>query len=74
MSKALIKCKEERMTARDCLEHKWLRRMDSDRAIIAQAATDKQLSKANLRHYVIRRRWHKVVHGIIALRRMGAQI
>ncbi|XP_055343188.1 myosin light chain kinase, smooth muscle-like [Paramacrobiotus metropolitanus] len=68
ITKLLVKDPAKRMTAKQCLEHKWLRR---DKP----AKTDeKALSKVKLKHFVIRRRWQKAVNAILALHRMGATV
>lgn len=40
----------------------------------AQQQQDVRLNKRNLRRYVMRRKWHKTVHAIMALGRMGANL
>lgn len=66
IAKLLLKEKEERMKAAQCLNHPWLRK-DKKR-------DDKQLDKKKLKRFVIRRRWQKIVNAFLALRRMGATI
>uniref|UniRef100_A0A1E1X9C1 Putative ser/thr protein kinase n=1 Tax=Amblyomma aureolatum TaxID=187763 RepID=A0A1E1X9C1_9ACAR len=66
IAKLLLKDKEDRMTAAQCLNHPWLRK-DKKR-------DDTQLDKKKLKRFVIRRRWQKMVNAFLALRRMGATI
>ncbi|KAG8261857.1 hypothetical protein J6590_064713 [Homalodisca vitripennis] len=51
------------MSPEQTLNHTWLVK-----------ASEVALSKTNLKHYVIKRRWIKAVNTIIALRRMGAKL
>ena len=53
----------QRMKPLEALEHRWL--LD---------ALDTTINKANLKRYVIKKRWIKVVNTIIFLRRMGAKL
>lgn len=41
---------------------------------LGQLEDEPSLSKRNLKKYVIRRKWHKTVHAIMALGRMGANL
>lgn len=54
----------KRLTATQCLEHKWL----------TDLQLDNSLSKTKLKRYVIKKRWIKAVNTIIALKRMGAKL
>lgn len=52
---------------------------EDDEAIYNKADDEESLgsvslSKRNLKRYVVRRRWHKTVHAIMALGRMGANL
>lgn len=62
----LVKEKDERPTASECLNHIWLRK--------DKRADNQQLDKKKLKRFVIRRRWQKIINAILALRRMGATI
>lgn len=66
IAKLLLKDKDDRMTAAQCLNHPWLRK-DKKR-------DETQLDKKKLKRFVIRRRWQKMVNAFLALRRMGATI
>ncbi|XP_064480823.1 myosin light chain kinase, smooth muscle-like [Ornithodoros turicata] len=67
IAKLLLKDREERLTAKQCLDHPWLRKREKKK-------DEAQLDKKKLKRYVIRRRWQKVVNAILALRRMGAPL
>ncbi|PNF38614.1 hypothetical protein B7P43_G03962 [Cryptotermes secundus] len=64
IQKLLLKDKEARLNANQCLKHKWL----------SEKAVNTTLSKVKLKRYVIKKRWIKAVNTIIALRRMGAKL
>ncbi|XP_076313326.1 myosin light chain kinase, smooth muscle-like isoform X2 [Tachypleus tridentatus] len=66
ISKLLIKDGDQRMSAKDCLDHPWLRK--------DKMRKDTQLDKTRLKRFVIRRRWQKAVNAFLALKRMGAII
>jgi len=66
IAKLLVKDITERMTASQCLEHKWL--------LESTVQSEMVLSKKKLKRYVIKKRWVKAVNTIIALHRMGAKI
>lgn len=66
ISKLLIKDPKRRLKPVDCLKHKWLAKTPAKKGKVAR------LSKTKLKKYVVRRRWQKAVHAILALRRMGA--
>ncbi|XP_050541447.1 myosin light chain kinase, smooth muscle-like isoform X2 [Daktulosphaira vitifoliae] len=64
ISSLLIKRKEKRLTAKECLKHKWLAQQDMDmRCTIL--CTDK------LKKFIIRRKWQKTGNAIRALGRMA---
>jgi len=63
IDKLLIKDPTKRMSATECLQHKWLIRGRRKSMIT--------LDKKKLKKFVIRRRWQKAVNAILALRRMG---
>jgi myosin-light-chain kinase len=67
ISKLLVKNRDQRMTARQCLNHPWLRRGKKKKM-------EQSLDKKKLKKFVIRRRWQKAVNAILALKRMGAVI
>ncbi len=52
-----------RMSGEEALNHQWLK-----------DAAMQRLNKANLKKYVIKRRWIKAANTIIALQRMGAKL
>uniref|UniRef100_A0A646QDX3 Myosin light chain kinase, smooth muscle n=1 Tax=Hemiscolopendra marginata TaxID=943146 RepID=A0A646QDX3_9MYRI len=63
IDKLLVKDMKKRLTSGQCLEHPWLRRDKKE---------DHLIDTKRLKRYVIRRRWKKAVHTILALKRMGA--
>ncbi|GAB6029508.1 hypothetical protein CHUAL_005262 [Chamberlinius hualienensis] len=65
--KLLVKKKELRMSATQCLNHQWLRQRDVKQE-------EREIDKRKLKRYVIKRRWQKAVNAILALRRMGANL
>lgn len=64
--KLLVKEKEKRLTAAQCLNHIWLQRQSKQEV--------REINKRKLKRYVIKRRWQKAVNAILALRRMGANL
>lgn len=66
IEKLLVKDMSKRLSATDCLRHKWLAR--------GRRASMIKLDKSKLKRFVIRRRWQKAVNAILALRRMGANL
>ncbi|CAF1682469.1 unnamed protein product, partial [Adineta ricciae] len=72
ISKLLVKDKDKRLPARQCLSHSWLTRRPK---LVSQPTDDetaeKKLSTKKLRRFVIRRRWQKAVNALLALQRMG---
>jgi myosin-light-chain kinase len=72
ISKLLIKDKDQRLSAKQCLAHPWLtRRPKSVSKTTDDENIDKKLSTKKLRRFVIRRRWQKAVNALLALQRMG---
>ncbi|RWS06681.1 myosin light chain kinase: smooth muscle-like protein, partial [Dinothrombium tinctorium] len=61
ISKLLVKDKDERMTATEALNHPWLKRRKRRSEVI--------LDKTKLKKFVIRKKWQKATHAIIALKR-----
>ncbi|VVC32965.1 Hypothetical protein CINCED_3A023493 [Cinara cedri] len=64
ISALLIKRKEKRLTARECLKHKWLAQQDMDMSCVI-------LSTDKLKKFIIRRKWQKTGNAIRALGRMA---
>ncbi|UJR07658.1 hypothetical protein I4U23_011945 [Adineta vaga] len=72
ISKLLIKNKDKRLQAKQCLAHPWLSRRPKSVATPNDDETaEKKLSTRKLRRFVIRRRWQKAVNALLALKRMG---
>jgi len=72
ISKLLIKNKEKRLLAHQCLSHPWLtRRPKLVSTPNDEETAEKKLSTRKLRRFVIRRRWQKAVNALLALKRMG---
>ncbi|CAF2129277.1 unnamed protein product [Rotaria magnacalcarata] len=72
ISKLLVKDKDKRLSARQCLAHPWLTRRPKLVSIPSDEETaEKKLSTKKLRRFVIRRRWQKAVNALLALQRMG---
>ncbi|CAF1030059.1 unnamed protein product [Adineta steineri] len=72
ISKLLIKNKDKRLQAKQCLAHPWLtRRPKSVATPNDDESAEKKLSTKKLRRFVIRRRWQKAVNALLALKRMG---
>lgn len=63
IEKLLLKEPKKRMSAREALNHPWIKK---------GGKKDQALKKDKLKKYVIKRRWHKATNAILALRRMGA--
>ena len=62
--KLLVKFQNKRMTAYDCLKHRWLAQPASrDKSSWKEINTDK------LKSFLMRRRWQKAAHAIRALGR-----
>lgn len=70
ISRLLIKKPAKRMTAIECLEHKWLRRTSKRE----NTSHERTLSKKRLRKFVFRRKWQKATNAMVALRRMGVKL
>ncbi|KAK7590722.1 hypothetical protein V9T40_002335 [Parthenolecanium corni] len=64
ISSLLIKRKEKRLTAKQCLHHKWLAQHDKTMSCV-KLCTDK------LKKFIIRRKWQKTGNAIRALGRMA---
>ncbi|CAG2168138.1 unnamed protein product [Oppiella nova] len=74
------------MTAKQCLNHTWLRvsvtptpppvpGLDESKLFEKgkkKKKNEQSLDKKRLKKFVIRRRWQKAVNAILALKRMGA--
>ncbi|CAF2940893.1 unnamed protein product [Rotaria sp. Silwood2] len=72
ISKLLVRDKDKRFSARQCLAHPWLtRRPKLVAAPSDEEIAEKKLSTKKLRRFVIRRRWQKAVNALLALQRMG---
>ncbi|CAF0893466.1 unnamed protein product [Rotaria sordida] len=72
ISKLLVKDKDKRLSARQCLAHPWLIRRPKLISVPSEEElAEKQLSTKKLRRFVIRRRWQKAVNALLALQRMG---
>lgn len=68
ISKLLILKPEDRMTADQCLAHKWLTRHSTR---TSSASDNITINTRKLKRFVIRRRWQKAVNVLLALKRMG---
>ncbi|CAH1980699.1 unnamed protein product [Acanthoscelides obtectus] len=64
--KLLVKDMNTRPSAKETLQHVWLRR--------DTVVSELEINKSKLKRYVIKRRWIKAVNTIIALKRMGAKV
>ncbi|XP_047115600.1 myosin light chain kinase, smooth muscle-like [Schistocerca piceifrons] len=64
ISELLVKRKEKRLTAEQCLQHRWLTQM-TDAISCVRLCTDK------LKKFIIRRKWQKTGNAIRALGRMA---
>ncbi|CAF4645530.1 unnamed protein product [Rotaria sp. Silwood2] len=72
ISKLLVKNKDKRLQAKECLTHSWLTRRPKLVSTPKDEETaEKKLSTKKLRRFVIRRRWQKAVNALLALKRMG---
>lgn len=69
ISKLIIPDHTQRMTATECLEHKWLRRSAKRVNIPTRSLSTKRLKK-----FVYRRKWQKAVNAMLALKRMGVKL
>uniref|UniRef100_A0A8D8WY19 Myosin light chain kinase, smooth muscle n=1 Tax=Cacopsylla melanoneura TaxID=428564 RepID=A0A8D8WY19_9HEMI len=65
ISLLLVKRKEKRLTARQCLSHTWMAQKDSSPGANIIISTDK------LKKFIIRRKWQKTGNALRALRKMG---
>jgi len=63
ISKLLVKDKDKRLTASQCLDHRWLAE--------TKETVKTKIDTRNLRRFVIRRRWQKAVNALLALIKMG---
>lgn len=77
ISRLLVKDQALRMNPSECLVHNWLTKTkltsaDVNKSSEGNGAFDQSLDKTKLRKYVVRRKWQKAIHAILALRRMGA--
>ena len=61
--KLLVKFQNKRLTATDCLQHRWLAQPEKDKNSWKEINTDK------LKSFLLRRRWQKAAHAIRALGR-----
>ena len=61
--KLLVKFQNKRLTASDCLQHRWLAQPEKDKDSWKEINTDK------LKSFLLRRRWQKAAHAIRALGR-----
>uniref|UniRef100_A0A0K8SWP2 Myosin light chain kinase, smooth muscle n=2 Tax=Lygus hesperus TaxID=30085 RepID=A0A0K8SWP2_LYGHE len=64
ISELLVKRKEDRLTAEECLAHRWMSQEDTEMNKVA-LCTDK------LKKFIIRRKWQKTGNAIRALGRMA---
>ncbi|XP_039287324.1 LOW QUALITY PROTEIN: muscle M-line assembly protein unc-89 [Nilaparvata lugens] len=64
ISNLLVKRKEKRFSARQCLEHKWMSQCDKTMSCV-------KLSTDKLKKFIIRRKWQKTGNAIRALGRMA---
>ncbi|XP_069686561.1 titin homolog isoform X2 [Periplaneta americana] len=64
ISALLVKRKEKRLTAKECLQHTWLAQHDENMSCV-KLCTDK------LKKFIIRRKWQKTGNAIRALGRMA---
>ncbi|XP_052065135.1 myosin light chain kinase 3-like [Mytilus californianus] len=70
ISNLLVKDPSKRMTCRECLDHKWLRKQIQR----ATKAVQRTLSTKRLRKFVYRRKWQRAVNAMLALKRMGVDL
>ena len=61
--KLLVKFQNKRLTAAECLQHRWLAQPEKDKNSWKEINTDK------LKSFLLRRRWQKAAHAIRALGR-----
>lgn len=59
----LVKEGKKRLTAKQALRHPWLA------AAVQQTSKELSETKTKLKRYVIKRRWVKAIHTIIAIQR-----
>lgn len=64
ISALLIKRKENRMSATECLQHAWMKQINSNTSCV-------KLSTDKLKKFIIRRKWQKTGNAIRALGRMA---
>ncbi|XP_052231642.1 myosin light chain kinase 3-like isoform X2 [Dreissena polymorpha] len=69
ITKLIHKDHTKRMSASECLEHKWLRRSAKRERIPTRSLSTKRLKK-----FVYRRKWQKAVNAMLALKRMGVKL
>ncbi|GAV09499.1 hypothetical protein RvY_19031-2 [Ramazzottius varieornatus] len=69
----LVKRADKRMTAAECLNHKWLKPV-SPAILKVNFDHGRRLSTIKLKRFVVRRRWQKGFNTIRALLRMGSHI
>lgn len=62
--KLLVKFQNKRLTATDCLKHRWL-----EAATVSQGREFKEINTDKLKSFLMRRRWQKAAHAIRALGR-----
>ncbi|KAI5730222.1 hypothetical protein M8J76_011412 [Diaphorina citri] len=65
ISSLLVKRKEKRLTAKQCLSHLWIAQKDSSPGVNKIISTDK------LKKYIYRRKWQKTGNALLALRKMA---
>lgn len=69
ISRLVNKDQTKRMTATECLQHKWLRRSAKRERMPTRSLSTKRLKK-----FVYRRKWQKAVNAMLALKRMGVKL
>lgn len=60
------------MTPRECMRHPWLKDVTGEEDPLT-CTGGKELDKENLKKFISRRRWHKMMNTFSALKRMGAK-
>ncbi|XP_021374491.1 myosin light chain kinase, smooth muscle-like isoform X2 [Mizuhopecten yessoensis] len=65
----LVKDPKKRLSSKECMEHRWLRR-----SVKREATVERSLSTKRLRKFVFRRKWQKAVNAMLALKRMGVNL
>ncbi|XP_023032079.2 myosin light chain kinase, smooth muscle isoform X3 [Drosophila willistoni] len=66
ISQLLVHRKEDRLTARECLESKWLKQRHDDNTM-----SNNKICTDKLKKFIIRRKWQKTGNAIRALGRMA---